>query len=108
MNYVACAATSDLASGSLTPVEVGGKKLLLANADGMIYAMQRKCPHLGFDLCKGHIEGKTVVCRMHDAAFDLASGEPVAKAKILFLKMQPKCAVTYPVKVENGQVLVGV
>ncbi len=108
MNYVACAAASDLASGSLTPVEVDGRKLMLANVDGTIYAMQRKCPHLGFDLCKGRIEGATVVCRMHDAAFDLASGEPVAKAKILFLKMQPKRAATYPVKVEDGQVLVGV
>lgn len=108
MTYVACAATADLPAGSLTPVEAGGTKLMLANVEGTIYAMQRKCPHMGFDLCKGHIEGKTVVCRMHGAAFDLPTGDPVAKAKLLFLKMQPKPAVTYPVKIEGGKVLVEV
>lgn len=108
MTFAPAGSTSDLAPGTMKGVEVEGQKLLLANVDGTFYAIQRKCPHMGFDLCKGTLHGDRVTCRMHDATFDLKTGEAVDKAKLLFLKMQPKPARTYPVKVEGGQVMVEV
>ena len=89
-------------------VEINGQKLLLANVDGTFYAITRKCPHMGYDLCKGTLHGNRVTCRMHDASFDLKTGEAVDKAKLLFLKMQPKTARTYPVQIEGDQVMIEV
>ena len=108
MNYVAAASTIDFAPGTMKAVEAAGQKILLAHVDGTYLAIQRKCPHMGADLCKGTLEGHVVTCRMHGARFDLTTGKPVEKAKLLFLKMQPKDAATYPVKVEGTQVLIGV
>ncbi len=108
MTFAPAGPASDLAPGAMMGVEVEGQKLLLANVGGTFYAIQRKCPHMGFDLCKGTLHGDRVTCRMHDASFDLKTGEALEKAKLLFLKMQPKPAKTFPVKVEGGQVMVEV
>ena len=99
---------ADVAPGTMKGVEVEGKKILLANVDGTFYAIQRKCPHMGFDLCKGKLDGAAVTCRMHKATFDLKTGEALEKAKLLVFKTQPKPATTYPVKVEGGEVMIGV
>lgn len=108
MTFAPAGSTSDLAPGAMKGVEVKGQELLLANVDGTFYAIQRKCPHMGFDLCKGTLHDGQVTCRMHGATFDLKTGEAVEKAKLLFLKTQPKPAKTYPVKVEDDRVTVGV
>ena len=58
---------------------------------------------MGFDLCKGMLHGGPVTCCMHGATFDLEISEAVEKAKLVFLKTQPKPAKTYPVKVEGDR-----
>lgn len=109
MDYVRVAKTGDVASGSIVPIEAAGKKLLLANVDGRFFAAQRKCPHLGFNLCKGSLEGQSVVCPLHKAKFDLETGAIGRDPKLLFIKMTAKSDLaTYPVKVEGQDVLVGI
>ena len=107
MEFVKVAATSDLSPGQMKEVSAGGKKLLLANVDGGFYAIAKKCPHLGGNLCKGKLEGSAVKCPLHGARFDLKTGEAIQDAKLLFLKMKVKDAPTFPVKVEGMAVLVG-
>ena len=108
MTFAPAGSVTDLAPGAMKGVEVDGQKLLLANVDGTFYAIQRKCPHMGFDLCKGTLHDGQVTCRMHGATFDLKTGEAMEKAKVLFLKTQPKPARTYSVKVEDGQMMIEV
>ncbi|MEJ2456655.1 MAG: Rieske 2Fe-2S domain-containing protein, partial [Novosphingobium sp.] len=57
MDYSAAQVVED----ALVPVNVGGR----------LYVAQRKCPHLGFNLCKGKLEGEAVVCPLHKAKSDL-------------------------------------
>ncbi len=108
MTFAPAGSVTDLAPGAMKGVEVDGQKLLLANVDGTFYAIQRKCPHMGFDLCKGALHDGQVTCRMHGATFDLKTGEAVEKAKVLLFKTQPKPAKTFPVRIEGEQVMVGV
>ena len=108
MTFAPAGTTADLAPGAMKGVEVEGQKLLLANVAGTFYAIQRKCPHMGFDLCKGTLHDGQVTCRMHGATFDLKTGEAVEKAKLLFLKTQPKPARMFPVKVEGERVMIEV
>lgn len=89
-------------------VSAGGRKLLLANVAGGFYAIAKKCPHLGGNLCKGKLEGTAVKCPVHGAKFDVKTGKAVQDAKLLFLKMKVKDAPSFPVKLEGGNVLVGV
>lgn len=106
MNYIYAATVADVEPGNMRAVSVGGKKLLLANVGGQIFALQRSCPHMGADLSRGKLVGSTVVCPLHKAAFDLATGEALDKAKLLLLKFPTKNAATYKVKVENDSIFV--
>ena len=109
MDYVRVASVNDISSGQIVPVEAGGQKLLLAQVGERHYAAQRKCPHLGFNLCRGKLEGDSVVCPLHKARFDLETGKIDRDPKLLFIKMKAKNALSvYPVKVEGEDILVGI
>lgn len=109
MDFVRVAATADVAEGKLVPVEAKGQKLLLTLVGGKHYAAQRKCPHLGFNLCKGSLDGAAVVCPLHKAKFDLETGHIERDPKLLFIKMTAKNDLAvYPVKVEGADILVGI
>jgi len=88
MNFIRVAATSDLSPGQMKEVAAADKKLLLANIEGAYYAIAKKCPHLGGNLCKGRLEGVAVRCPLHGARFDVRTGKAVQDAKLLFLKMK--------------------
>jgi len=109
MEYVRVAQANQVTPGRIVPVEAKGIKLLLAEAGGRYYAAARKCPHLGFNLCRGSLEGAAVVCPLHKAKFDLATGAIERDPKLLFIGMKAKSNLAvYPVKVEGIEILVGV
>jgi nitrite reductase/ring-hydroxylating ferredoxin subunit len=108
MEFIAVAKLSDLAPGQMKGVDVGGNKLLLANVDGTVYAIQAKCPHMGADLCKGSLQGSIVTCPKHKAGFDVSNGSAVDPAKVLFLKMKTKDVQSFATKIADDQIMVAV
>jgi nitrite reductase/ring-hydroxylating ferredoxin subunit len=53
----------------------GGVCPLLVVAQGeRVFAVDNRCPHLGFPLHRGSVEDGIVTCHWHHARFDLASG----------------------------------
>lgn len=109
MDYVRVAATADLAPGQMIPVEAKGRKLLLAQVDGAYHAAARKCPHLGFNLCRGTLDGHAVVCPLHKASFDLVTGRIERDPRLLFIRMSAKSDLAiHPVRIEGDDILVGV
>jgi len=108
MNFVKAAQISELTPGNKLKVTVEGKTILLANIGGNCYALDNKCPHLGGSLAEGNLDGENIVCPKHGAIFNLKTGKNMGVAKILFLKITPNDAKTYPVKVEGGDILVGI
>lgn len=109
MDYVRVASVRDVAAGRIVPIEAAGRKLLLARVGETYYAAQRKCPHLGFNLCRGSLDGAAVVCPLHKAKFDLATGAIDRDPKLLFLNMKAKSDLAvYPVRIEGEDVLVGI
>jgi nitrite reductase/ring-hydroxylating ferredoxin subunit len=109
MDYVRVARVQDIAAGRVLPIEAAGRKLLLAQVGNAYYAAQRKCPHLGFNLCRGALDGAAVVCPLHKAKFDLATGAIERDPKLLFLNMKAKSDLAvYPVRVDGEDILVGI
>ncbi len=41
---------------------------------GQVYAVDNRCPHMGFPLSKGSLKNGILTCHWHHARFDLASG----------------------------------
>ncbi len=107
MNYHTVITANDLQPGSMKSVRAAGKDILLANVNGVFFAIARKCPHMGANLCRGKFVGSVVTCPVHGAAFDVTDGQVIKDPKLLFLKMKAKNAKTFSVKVVDDQVLVG-
>ena len=80
------------------PIEEA-KKLLLANVAGRYHAAQRKCPHLGFNLCRGSLDGSAVVCPLHKASFDLETGAIRRDPRLLFIgTARPEFTAPWPAR----------
>jgi len=108
MEYVKVADKTGLPTGKMIIVMVAGKEVLLANVDGACYAIANKCTHLGGSLAEGSLEGSIVTCPRHGACFDVKTGKAVGEAKIAFIKMKVKDEVSYAVKVDGTDILVGI
>ena len=61
------------ASGRLV-VHVEGHTLCLFADGDEVYAVDNRCPHMGFPLRQGTVEAGLVTCHWHHARFDLATG----------------------------------
>lgn len=71
---------SDFAEGTMTPIEVSGRELLIVRQNGRFYALPDRCTHARYPLHDGELlEGK-VKCHYHGATFDLQSGRPTLPA----------------------------
>ncbi|HEY6339259.1 MAG TPA: Rieske (2Fe-2S) protein [Candidatus Sulfotelmatobacter sp.] len=78
----------------------GDKVICVANVNGTISAMDNVCLHRGGPLGQGMIEGNKLVCPWHGWQWDPQTGQAMQDARA-------KVAV-YPLKIENGDVLVEV
>src|SRR5258707_8965111 len=50
------------------------RPILVVYDHGRIFALDNRCPHLGFPLHRGSVEDGILTCHWHHARFDLASG----------------------------------
>jgi len=88
------------AEGEAKEFPCGDKVICVVNVNGSITAMDNVCLHRGGPLGQGMIEGNKVVCPWHGWQFDATTGEA---------SHNPNARVAvYPVKVENGEVMVEV
>ncbi len=57
-------------------LRVEGKELCIVRTAEGIFVFEKECPHRGFDLTNGHINGQSeVVCPYHAYRFHLKTGE---------------------------------
>jgi nitrite reductase/ring-hydroxylating ferredoxin subunit len=59
--------------GQLTG-KVGSQPICVFWCDGKAYAVDDRCPHMGFPLHRGTVENGLLTCHWHHARFDLESG----------------------------------
>ena len=50
------------------------RPILLVHVDGHVFALDNRCPHMGFPLDRGSIEDGILTCHWHHARFAVASG----------------------------------
>ncbi|CAK75778.1 unnamed protein product (macronuclear) [Paramecium tetraurelia] len=94
----------NLNEGEMREVQVGPKKedaVLVCKVDGQIYCVSNSCPHVGAPLSAGFLVGDKVKCPFHNASFSVKDG--VHEEGPMFRGLQ-----TFPVKQENGQLVIRV
>lgn len=62
-----------IAKGQLT-AKLGGQPVCVFWSEGRAYAVDDRCPHMGFPLHRGTVEEGLLTCHWHHARFDLTSG----------------------------------
>ena len=78
------AATADLPPGTV----VGVGRYAVGNAGGELFAVGRRCRHLGADLGQGSIDAEgRLVCPWHQSAYDVRSGRMVRGPQGIFAKV---------------------
>ena len=75
-----------------------GRTILVLYEGGEVFALDNRCPHMGFPLSRGTVSDGVLTCHWHHAKFDLAGGctlDPFADD-----------VPAFPVEVRNGDVYV--
>ena len=72
--------------------------ILVVHDQGRVFAMDNRCPHLGFPLHRGSITDGILTCHWHHARFDLASG--------CTFDLWADDVPTFPVELHDGEIWV--
>jgi 3-phenylpropionate/trans-cinnamate dioxygenase ferredoxin subunit len=100
-NLVTVAKASDVKPGQMKSFQVKGKRILIANWEGTLFATDDICTHDGGTLSDGELVEGEVECPRHGGRFDLRTGAVTALPPMFPIK-------TYPVHVEGDQIMVEV
>jgi nitrite reductase/ring-hydroxylating ferredoxin subunit len=74
-NYVYAANTKDIeAAGGCLSVTVEKHTIAIFIYDSKLYAVDNRCPHMGFPLNQGTVKDGILTCHWHHARFDLMNG----------------------------------
>ena len=98
--FIKCAEVADVPEEEVIAVNVAGHSIALAKSNGKIFAVDNRCPHMGYPLNRGSVQDGILICHWHHAMFDLASGctfHPFADD-----------VQAYPIDVRDGSVYVNV
>jgi len=97
--FVSVCTVSTVPRGGVIGVDVGGKRILLSNFEGEIFACEAYCTHEQADLSEGTLNGCNIVCPLHFSEFDLRTGEVLTPPAEESLRK-------FNVKMHDGEILV--
>ncbi|ASC69442.1 Rieske domain/chlorophyllide a oxygenase domain protein [Halomicronema hongdechloris C2206] len=73
-HLVQVAQVAEIEAAGVKVVHAEGHAIALFHHNGQIYAIDNRCPHMGFPLHKGSVKDCILTCHWHHARFDLTSG----------------------------------
>src|SRR3954462_10736017 len=76
--------------------KAGTQPICVFWSEGAPFAVDDRCPHMGFPLHRGTVESGLLTCHWHHARFDLSSGGT--------LDPWADDVRAYPVEIDGGQV----
>jgi len=78
--------------------KAGTQPICVLWSEGAAYALDDRCPHMGFPLHRGTVESGLLTCHWHNARFDVSSGGT--------LDPWADDVRAYPVEIDDGRVSV--
>jgi nitrite reductase/ring-hydroxylating ferredoxin subunit len=91
---------ADVPAGAVAEIFVEGTPYAICNVDGKLFCVDGTCPHAGGPLGQGTLEGNRLMCPWHAWEFDCRTG--------LIDSDEDMSISTYPVTVQQGEVLVDI
>jgi 3-phenylpropionate/trans-cinnamate dioxygenase ferredoxin subunit len=91
----------DIPLGSMRPVTLGGREIVICHTKEGVYALDNICSHAHARMCEGRLRATRIVCPLHGASFDIRDGKVLGPPAV-----QP--LPTFQVRVVDGKVEVAV
>ena len=88
----------ELEKNGCMSINVQGHDLVIFYHEGHVYALDNRCPHMGFPLSRGTTKDGILTCDWHHARFDLKSGGT--------FDLWAGDVPSFPTQVQNGKVWV--
>ena len=85
--------------GQMLGVMIENKPILLANIDGVVYAIDNQCSHEDALLYNGALKGDCVECPLHGSRFSFKTGQPMEEPATEPVR-------TYPVSQEKNGIYI--
>ena len=95
---------ADFPAGRLSGIDVMGKKVLVVNLEGKLFAIDGICTHQGGLLWEGKLIGNIVKCPRHGSEYDVRNGKVMKGPWVPFGKAHD--LGSYPVTVEGDDVMI--
>lgn len=99
-NFLHAAPLAQLRKTGLLTIQLDGHTIALFEHADKVYAIDNRCPHMGFPLDKGTVRDGILTCYWHYARFDLASGGA--------FDQWADDVRSFPVEVRDGEIYVDV
>jgi len=99
--YVKIAETKDVLKKQMQVFNAKGQEILVINFGGALFAIENRCPHMGYPLFFGSLDGDTLTCGFHSAKFNVKTGKSLGPVTSKPLK-------TFPVKIQNSSIFIEV
>ncbi len=99
--FVKACSENEIPEGELKAVNINGLSMILANANGRIYALEDCCSHDGAELRDGDVIEGQVQCSRHGGRFDLETGNATQMPAIVGIK-------SYKVEIRSGDIYIAV
>ncbi len=97
--WIDVAGKDDVTKDDVVGIDINEKSIALYQVEGEIYATDNICTHGNARLCDGFLEGHEIECPLHQGKFDIRNGKAMCAPLTEDIRI-------YPVKIENGRVLV--
>ena len=99
--FIQLARLDEVKPGKMLCVVHGNQRIMLANVDGTIHAVDDMCSHEDASLSTGSLKGDCVKCPLHGSRFDLNTGEPLDEPAYEPIRV-------YPVKIDGDAICVAI
>lgn len=100
--WIRITSASDIPVREGRALRLGTREIAVFNLDGRFVAVDNRCPHGGGPLADGIVGGASVTCPMHNWRICLESGVVTKPCDNAAPALR-----TYPVRVEEGVILLG-
>jgi len=98
--FVDVGRVGELPPGKMRRIDLRGRRILLANVEGRLWAVDDTCTHEEASLSTGVLKGEHVKCPLHNSRFNVCTGKVMEEPAAEDLR-------TYAVREERGRVLLG-
>jgi len=98
--FFMAARVGDVSPGGMKRVDIGTRRILIANVGGQFFAVDDTCTHEDASLSSGALRGERVKCPLHGSRFNVRTGEVMEEPATESL-------ATYPVRIEADEIWIG-